>query len=104
MAFHVKLKRQNSELRCRGFEILKYGERNGVVIQAYLTGTSSHVRPADQRAINAAFRVRSHCVTEQLINPWRMPPYSRHHKYSKKIERRHRGGKNKNNSRLLLEL
>ena len=34
----------------------------------------------------------------------RMPPYSRHHKYSKKIECRHRGDKNKNNSRLLLEL
>ena len=34
----------------------------------------------------------------------RMPPYSRHHKYSKEIECRHRGGKNKNNSRLLLEL
>ena len=34
----------------------------------------------------------------------RMPPYSRHHKYSKKIECRHRGGKNKNNSRLSLEL
>ena len=34
----------------------------------------------------------------------RMPPYSRHHKYSKRIECRHRGGKNKNNSRLLLEL
>ena len=33
----------------------------------------------------------------------RMPPYSRHHKYSKRIECRHRGGKNKNNSRLLLE-
>ena len=34
----------------------------------------------------------------------RMPPYSRHHKYSKRIECRYRGGKNKNNSRLLLEL
>ena len=34
----------------------------------------------------------------------RVPPYSRHHKYSKKIECRHRGGENKNNSRLLLEL
>ena len=33
----------------------------------------------------------------------RMPPYSRHHKYSKRIECRHRGGKKKN-SRLLLEL
>ena len=34
----------------------------------------------------------------------RMPPYSRHHIDSKRIECRHRGGKNKNNSRLLLEL
>ena len=44
-----------------------------------------------------------------------MPPYSRHHKYSKKIECRHRGGNKKKkfptfirivnqNSRLLLEL
>ena len=40
----------------------------------------------------------------QLTLSERMPPYSRHHKYSKKIECRHRGGKNKNNSRLLLEL
>ena len=48
------------------------------------------------------FKVRSEIINLTLSE--RMPPYSRHRKYSKKIECRHRGGKNKNNSRLLLEL